>query len=372
MHKHDSWAGINGQVTKERPPHTWMSFQDCLELHKLMVFSADAAKRQQFYIQQVVHKPQRATVRQHILQMGVLNDYIRYLPTLKDNPKAEPMMKKGNITFGKADLVASMLVSVPMSWQNQYNLNHSTVLESMRTLLPDLEAIECVMVEKHNKKLKAKGKASTAWPKAKSNPKCKASGGPTGQVPKKGCSEKFCQHCKSHGGPFQTHNTLDCHCYDSNGKPLEAAAGKPSDSKKPYKKFGGDKGMAFMQSMFEAYVKSQKKASKSKKRKKRNNDSSDSSDSEFETGYGDMGFSVDKGLKIDKPLGTVYLSTEPHPIKVAATAPSDITRADEIAITTAKPGKVTDVFMVMSIFSKNDENLRSTKSRNEKPSCQKA
>jgi hypothetical protein len=39
-----------------------------------------------------------------------------------------------------------------MSWQNQYNLNHSTVLESTHTLLPDLEVIEHVMVEKHNKK----------------------------------------------------------------------------------------------------------------------------------------------------------------------------------------------------------------------------
>jgi hypothetical protein len=76
------------------------------------------------------------------------------------------------------------------------------------------------------------------------------------------------------------HNTLDCHCYDSNGKPLKAAAGKPSESKKSYKKSGGHKGMAFMQSTFEAYVKSQKKASKSKKRKECDYDSSDSSDSE--------------------------------------------------------------------------------------------
>jgi hypothetical protein len=64
------------------------------------------------------------------------------------------------------------------------------------------------------------------------------------------------------------HNTLDCRCYDSNGKPLEAAAGKPSKSKKPYKKSGGNKGMAFMQFMFKAYVKSQKKADKSTKCKK--------------------------------------------------------------------------------------------------------
>jgi hypothetical protein len=73
---------------------------------------------------------------------------------------------------------------------------------------------------------------------------------------------------------------LDGRCYDSNGKPLEVAAGKPSESKKPYKKYGGDNGMAFMQSMFEAYAKSQKKAGKSKKRKKRDYDSRDSSDSE--------------------------------------------------------------------------------------------
>jgi hypothetical protein len=95
-----------------------------------------------------------------------------------------------------------------------------------------------------------------------------------------GCSEKFCQQCKAHGGPFTTHNTLDCRCYDSNGKPLKAAAGKPAESKKPYKKFGGNKNMAFMQSMFEAYAKSQKKAGKSKKGKKRDYDSSDSSNSE--------------------------------------------------------------------------------------------
>jgi hypothetical protein len=104
MHECDSWAVVNGQVTKGRCPRTWMSFLDCLKLHKLTVFSADAAKRQRFYIQQAVRKPQRATVHQHISQMGVLNDYVKHLPTLKDSSKAVPTTKKGNIPFGKADL----------------------------------------------------------------------------------------------------------------------------------------------------------------------------------------------------------------------------------------------------------------------------
>ncbi len=180
IHERDSWAAVNSQVTKGRRPRTWTSFLDCLELHKLTVFSADAAKRQQFYIQQAVCKPQRAAVRQHIFQMGVLNDYVEHLPTLKDSSKAVPTMKKGNIAFGKADLAAIVLSSVPMSWQNQYNLNHSMVPKSTCTLLPDLEAIERVMVEKNGANLKAKGKGSTAPSKAKGNPKRKASGGPTG------------------------------------------------------------------------------------------------------------------------------------------------------------------------------------------------
>jgi hypothetical protein len=99
---------------------------------------------------------------------------------LKDSPKAVPTTKKGNIPFGKADLAAIVLLSVLMSWHNQYNLNHSMVLESTRTLLPDLEAIKQVMVAKKGVNLKAKGKDGTAPSETKGNPKHKASGGPTG------------------------------------------------------------------------------------------------------------------------------------------------------------------------------------------------
>ena len=94
--------------------------------------------------------------------MGVLNNYVRHLPTLKDRPKPVLTMKKGNGLFGKVDLATIILASVPMTWQNQYNLYHTTVTELSCVLLLDLEAIKQVMVEKQSKKLKAKGKATTA------------------------------------------------------------------------------------------------------------------------------------------------------------------------------------------------------------------
>jgi hypothetical protein len=85
-----------------------------------------------------------------------------------------------------------------------------------------------------------------------------------------------------------------------------------------------------------------------------------------------MGFSVDKHLKVDKPLGTIYSSTEPHPIKATNTALSETTKADEVVIKTAKTGKVTAVVAVMSIFSEKRCKLWSANCRNEKPSRQKA
>ncbi len=87
---------------------------------------------------------------QHMLQMGVLNDYVRHLPMLKDSNKTVLTMKKGNIPFGKADLAVIVLASVSMMWQNQHNLTHLMVPKLTRALLPDLEAIKQVMVEKQN------------------------------------------------------------------------------------------------------------------------------------------------------------------------------------------------------------------------------
>ena len=64
MHERDSWAGVDGKRHDEKRPKTWTSFQECVELHKLTVFTHDAAERQKFYIQMTVRKPQRATVRE--------------------------------------------------------------------------------------------------------------------------------------------------------------------------------------------------------------------------------------------------------------------------------------------------------------------
>jgi hypothetical protein len=67
---------------------SWQFFQDCIELHKLTVFPADATENQHFYMQQMVRKPQQVTLHQYMSRMEVLNDYLAYLPTDYDSSKA--------------------------------------------------------------------------------------------------------------------------------------------------------------------------------------------------------------------------------------------------------------------------------------------
>ncbi len=171
--------------------------------------------------------------------MGLLNDYLAYLPTVKDSSMAVTDTKKGNIPFDEADLAGIVLKAVPTSWVNQYNLTHSTLPKSPRLLLPDLENIEHVMNKKRAKLAKTRGKDGTALAGAKSNPKMRASTGSTERVPKKARTAKFCQHCKSNGGPYTSHNTKECRKYNKDGKAVEAA-GKSPTRRSPTKEMGAE------------------------------------------------------------------------------------------------------------------------------------
>ncbi len=84
-----------------------------------------------------------------------------------------PPKKKNGANLWAGPHTAIVLAFIQMMWQNQYNLTHLTVFKSTCVLLPGLEAIERVMVEKQNEKLKVKVKATAARPDAKSSPKRK-------------------------------------------------------------------------------------------------------------------------------------------------------------------------------------------------------
>jgi hypothetical protein len=73
---------------------------------------------------------------------GILNDYITHLPSIYYSSKTVASTVKGSMIFGDGELTSIILALTPQTWQNQYNLTHSTVPELPGVLLPDLENIE--------------------------------------------------------------------------------------------------------------------------------------------------------------------------------------------------------------------------------------
>ncbi len=86
---------------------------DCIKLHKLTVFPANAAEKQHYYMQQTIKKPQWVMVHQFMSCMGVLNDYLAYLPMVFDLLMAIAGTKKMNVLFDEADLARIVLNLVP-------------------------------------------------------------------------------------------------------------------------------------------------------------------------------------------------------------------------------------------------------------------
>jgi hypothetical protein len=115
MHIKDPWIGVNGSSNKGIYICSWLSFLDCIELHKLTIYPLDTAEKQHFYMTQTVKKPQQATVRQYMACMGILNNYLSHLPTVFNSPMAVEGTKKGNMPFNEADLAGIILNSVPVS-----------------------------------------------------------------------------------------------------------------------------------------------------------------------------------------------------------------------------------------------------------------
>ncbi len=54
MHTKNPWIGVNGKSNKGIRVKSWISFMDCIKLHKLTIFSADAAEKECYYMQQTI------------------------------------------------------------------------------------------------------------------------------------------------------------------------------------------------------------------------------------------------------------------------------------------------------------------------------
>ena len=279
MHTKDPWEDLRGAKHDGLRRKSIASLWDCIDFHKLTVYSVDAAERQRFYMLCNLKKPAKSIIRSHVTRMETLNKYLGLLPTIKNSPQAVASTELGNVPFNETTLASIVLSHLPVAWRNQYALTHALVPESPRAILNDLENIEKLFAEKANEAARAnKAKVATATSADIRVPRKKGRSGGTLDrgAPKKGRTDKYCKWCKAVDGPFTTHNTTECRRFNKDGSPKDRLT-KPFDSaRKPWKKPGSGNADQISH-LTEEMEKLKKRLKKSKKRgKKRARDSSDS------------------------------------------------------------------------------------------------
>jgi hypothetical protein len=109
--------------------------------HLQTVFNEEATERQQIYISNHLKKPQCIMVRAYFTRVEQLNNYIKYLPSIYNSPKATESTQLA-VPYTEAQLAVQLLRMCLVHWQNQYDLNQNTIPQDTRRLLAVLENIE--------------------------------------------------------------------------------------------------------------------------------------------------------------------------------------------------------------------------------------
>jgi hypothetical protein len=216
--KSDLFVNLQGDSLEGPRGMSCKSFNDCVMFHLLTVFPINLAEQENYYISNVLKKPQRINVPQFVWRVEQLNTYIAQMPCFYYSPKVNASTKPENVPFMEAELGAHTLHMCPLQWQDQYNMNEEgMMLMDMRLLLTLLEAIERVCTYKKGK-LDTFEKSDKSSNKGEKGKKCPGTNS-AARVPKKVCFEKpHCDLCKKHGGAHTTHNTHDCHRFEKDGK----------------------------------------------------------------------------------------------------------------------------------------------------------
>ena len=119
MHPKNPWEDIKGIKHNSLRGKLQQSLTDCIEFHKLTVFTIDAAERLWYYLMCSVKKPVRWTICMHISRMEVLNKYLGIPPTIKNSPLAVATTEMGNVPFMEATHASIIVSHLPFAWRNK-------------------------------------------------------------------------------------------------------------------------------------------------------------------------------------------------------------------------------------------------------------
>jgi hypothetical protein len=115
MHAKDPWEDLRGAKHDGLRVKSVASLWECIDFHKLSVYSVDAAERHRFYMLCNLKKPAKSSIRSHVTRMETLNKYLGLLPTIKNSPQAVASTELGNVPFNETTLASIVLSHLPVA-----------------------------------------------------------------------------------------------------------------------------------------------------------------------------------------------------------------------------------------------------------------
>jgi len=117
MHAKDPWEDLRGVKHDGLRRKSSASLWECIDFHKLTVYSVDAAERLRFYMLCNLKKPAKSRIRSHVTRMETLNKHLGLLPTIKNSPQAVASTELGNVPFNETTLASILLSHLPVVWR---------------------------------------------------------------------------------------------------------------------------------------------------------------------------------------------------------------------------------------------------------------
>ncbi len=95
------------------------SFNNCIMFHLLTAFPINVTEQEEYYVTNVLKKPQCINKRQFVRRVEQLNTYITQMPCFYYSPHANASTKPENVPFTEAEVGSHVLRMCPLQWQDQ-------------------------------------------------------------------------------------------------------------------------------------------------------------------------------------------------------------------------------------------------------------
>jgi len=84
MRAKNPWEDLRGAKHDGLHRKSMASLWECIDFHKLTVYSVNAVERQRFYMLCNLKKPAKSSIQAHVTRMETLNKHLGLLPTIKN------------------------------------------------------------------------------------------------------------------------------------------------------------------------------------------------------------------------------------------------------------------------------------------------